>query len=350
MASKASRNEEPAYKKFEQDRETGNLRNLLFFYGREQYLIQWAVAALMKDNVQEAAKDLDFTKFDAKSFSLDALIQACETLPLLSSKRVVLVDDAGLFGSDKRGLSEQEEEQLTQYVATISSTCLLIVTATAVDKRKKLFKAMQAAGSCYEFGLLEEVSLKQFIEKRLMKAGLHAKTEAINEIIERSGYFDKESDYTLYHLENDLVKVIALAEGKELAKQDIVLGISGNEEAYLFDLLDALSRREKDEAYSLLNRLLGSGTNVYQLVAVLCSHLETALLVKEMKEEGIPLGSIKDQLGIHEFRIKKAAAVADRYTIPHLRKGFRQALEIDQTIKSGLMDARLALELLIASI
>jgi DNA polymerase-3 subunit delta len=59
---------------------------------------------------------------------------------------------------------------------------------------------------------------------------------------------------------------------------------------------------------------------------------------------------MKDILGIHEFRIKKAASFAEKYSLQSLRQILQRAYEIDKNIKTGLLESSLALELFIAGI
>jgi DNA polymerase-3 subunit delta len=351
MGTHSQKQEEHAFKKIEKDIRNDRLGNPLFFYGREQYLIRWAISALVEKYVNPSTKDMDFSKPDPKSMTLDTLIQQCETLPFLSTKRVVLIEDFLLFAGEKlKGFPEEGEEGLIEYLKNVPKDCVLIFTASSADKRRKLYKTIQSVGSCYEFDGLDETLLRGLIEKRLRQGGKWARPNIIGEMIQLSGYYDKETDYTLYHLENDISKVIALCDGDEIKREDIKGGITGNGETYVFDLIDAVSLGNKEEAFSLLNNLLTSGVSAHKLLALVCSQFETILMVKEMKEDGLQYDQIKDFLGIHEFRIKRAVSFANHYTLAQLRNALNRAFQVDDSIKSGLMDAKLALEMLIATI
>lgn len=351
MGTHSQKQEEHAFKKIEKDIRNDCLGNPLFFYGREQYLIRWAISTLVEKYVNPSTKDLDLSKLDSKSMTLDTLIQQCETLPFLSTKRVVLIEDFILFAGEKlKGFPEEGEERLIEYLKNVPKDCVLIFTASSADKRRKLYKTIQSVGACYEFGGLDETLLRGLIEKRLRQGGKWAKPGLIGEMMQISGYYDKETDYTLYHFENDISKVIALSDGDEIKIEDIKGGITGNGETYVFDLIDALSQGNKEEAFSLLNHLLTSGVNAHKLLALACAQFEILLIVSEMKEDGFQYEQIKEFLGIHEFRIKRAISFANRYSVVQLRNALSKAYLVDETIKSGLMDAKLALEMLVASI
>ena len=349
--SAKGKNEEHAYKAIEKSIKEDNVKSPLILFGQEAYLIQWAVSSLIDKYISPAVKELDCSKIEGATLSLKTLIEQCETLPMLSEKRVVLVTDFPvLAGNKSRGFSEQDENELSEYLKNTPETCLLIFTGESADKRRKLYKTVATAGACYEFSSLDEKLLKGFIEKRLKQSGKYAKASVINRWIALSGYYDKETDYTLYNFENDIRKVIAYSDSEEIFWEDISETSSGNIETYVFSMIDALSENRKGDAFKLLHNLLLSGENEYKLLALICSQLEVILMTKELSEEGRSFDEMKALIDIHEFRIRRAMPIAGRYSLIQLRKGLSRAFEVDKNIKRGILDARMALELLIASI
>jgi DNA polymerase-3 subunit delta len=351
MAYKSSAAEEHAYKRIDKEIKNGNIKNLLLLYGREEYLIRWAVDALISKYVNEVSRDMDFSRLDGTAVTLDQIRSNCETLPFLSEKRVVLLSDFKLMdGGKTKGFGEDEEKHLADYLKKLPEHCMLIITSEGADKRKKLYKAVSESGGVYEFGELDEKSLKSYIEKRFKESGKTVRPTVIARLIEASGYYDKETDYTLNNLENDIKKAVAYNEEPEIGFKTVESTVSGNIDTNVFAMIDSLGSNHKDEAYQMLHNLLVSGEKEYKLLALLCSHFEIILSVKEMKEEGKSFAEMKEILGIHEFRIKKAAMFTEKYTVASLRKILRKTYEIDKNIKTGLLESSLALELFIAEI
>ena len=351
MAYKNNAPAEHAFKRIDKDIKSNSIRSLLLLFGREGFLIHWAVETIVKKYVNEACRELDFTKLDGTAVTFEEIRNACETMPFLSERRVVLVSDFKLIeGGKTKGFNEEEEGILAGYLKNVPESCLLVFTSEGADKRKKLYKAAEGFGGVYEFGELDEKSLKAYIEKRFKDAGKTARASVVAELIAASGYYDKETDYTLYNLENDIKKAIAYTEQAEIGMEAVENTVSGNMDTNVFAMIDFLGRDRKDEAYQMLHNLLVSGEQVYKLLALLCSHFEIILEVKEMKEEGKTFAEMKDILGIHEFRIKKAASFSEKYTVQSLRRILQKTYEIDRNIKTGLLESSLALELFIAEI
>lgn len=349
MAYQTRTTEEHAYQIIQKEIKEGKLKNALVFYGKEVYLINWALDQIIGAYVSQTTRELDFSVLDSTAVSLTDIINCCETLPMMSERKVVLLRDfLPLTGGRRKGFSEEDEKRLAEYVTDMPDTTLLIFTAETVDKRKKLCKNISQAGRLYDFCTLNEKQLRGFISKRLKAAEKTAKPSAISQFIAHTGYYDKDTDYTLYNLENDIKKALAYSAGPEMTLEELLGTVSGNIDTNVFAMMDAVSRNRKEEAFHMLHNILNSGENFYKLLALLCSQFELMLSVREMREDGLSQPSITKKLGVHEFRVKKAMQFAENYSVAHLRRVLKRIYEIDKNIKTGLLEQSLAMEMLIA--
>lgn len=337
MAQKEKK--EHAYTRISKDMKSNAIAGPLLFYGREKFLIEWAIGLLEKQWVNPAARELDRTTLSWEGITLNDLMDFCETVPMLSQKRLVLLRDIKNPG-----------EELGAYLDQIPETCQLIMIWEDPDKRTKTYKEIAKKSGEYEFAILEEPDLRKYIDKRFRQAGKTLASSRMTQLIQRTGYYDKDSQYTLYNLENDLKKIIAHSAGQEVGEEDIKAGISGNLETNIFEMLDAITGNRKDEAFRLLHNLMVTGENIYYLLAVIIGQFETILEVKELREEGTDPASIHRMTGIHEFRIKKALQQGDRISVRQLKRTLSRLYEVDRNIKNGQMDGTLALELIIAGV
>ncbi len=351
MAVGKSRKEEHSFKTINRDIKTNGLANVMLLHGQEQYLVHWAIDTIVKKYVNESVKDIDFIKLGPEQFSVDAMIEACETLSMFSTFRVVAVEDFSYIGSEKsKSMSEADETALLRYIGNVPDGTMLIFTCEKADKRKKFYKDTEKHGKVYEFDRLPEDDLKNFIIKRLKNSGKVCKAYVLNEIIDLSGYYHKETRYNLYNLENDLRKMIAHSTGEEIIVSDVVAAISGGLETEVFAMTDAAGRGRTDESFRLLFNILGTGESVHKLLALLISQFEIILWVKELKNKESRAEDMAQTLGVHVFRVKKALGFAERYTEKRLKKILTDAYETDIKIKSGLLDPRTAIELLVAEL
>jgi DNA polymerase-3 subunit delta len=59
---------------------------------------------------------------------------------------------------------------------------------------------------------------------------------------------------------------------------------------------------------------------------------------------------IAAEIGVHPYPIKKITPQAKYFTLPQLKRIYHQLSDLDQSIKTGKLDDKLALDLLIASL
>lgn len=346
-----------------------NLPNVLLLCGKEQYLVQWCINEIIKRFVNEATAAIDFTRIDDTKFTLSEIVNACDTVSLLSKKRVVLAENFYYAeGKKKRKTadpaateteaqmsldSDEEMQALCEYIKNVPDTTLLIFTCGIPDMRTKIVKTIGECGRISAMKSLEGAELRRFIMKRFEKAGKGAKTEIIDQIIHLSGYTDKDSEYTLHNLENDINKVIAHSRSENIRTEDVEAAIAGNSENDIFKLLDAITTGRKDEAYRLMfNNLAATGSEggIFGLLALIVKNVENILFVKEMRAEGMNLAACQSALPLHPFVVQKAWGFSDRFTVQQLKGMCRTVYEIDANVKKGLIGDTLALEMFIANV
>lgn len=341
MAYKKKAPEEHAFRRMQADLNNDALKNILLFYGPEDHLIRWSEEKVKERYINPAVEMFDFVKMDGNECAAGDIRSACETMPMMSEKRVVIIEDFDTAG--------EYAEDMVEYFGEFPDFTVLMLISKAPDKRRKLFKTIQKYGAEYEFGRLDMPQLKSFIIKRLRASGKPFDADVPAVIAEASGYYDKDSDYTLDNLINDIAKIISHS-GERIIPEDVDETISGNEERDVFAFADALASERKGEALELLSVLLSYGENEFKLLGLICAQFETMLLVNEMRADGLTTKTMHDMTGIHEFRIKKSLPLAQRYTASRLRHILMKAYEVDRNIKSGLSEPRTALELFTATV
>ena len=354
MAADFYREKEHAFVAIGKDMKAGKIPPLVLLCGREEYLVKWYADALVKKYVSKASEMMDLTVLDGENATLENIRDGLETLSLMSERKVVVLPDfAPASGSELKSIPQADMKELLEYFRHIPDGSMLLITAREPEdnrKRKnKVRTAVEECGKVYDFQPLNDRQLKGFIEKRFKAAGKTCAGSVMELIISESGYGSKSVDYGLYNLENDLRKIIAHSgRSAEIRPGDVRGVVTVNPENNVFAMLDAIGRNRKDEAFRLLHNLLDSGMSVYSLLGSITGQLELILSVKEMKDERRTLTDMQKALGVHQFRVKKAMAVTGLYSTEDLRNALSAAYEVDESVKTGLMDEALALEYFIA--
>lgn len=348
----AKRNEqkEHAYKKFGADLKADDFPSVIFMYGQEQYLVEWAAEALVKRYVNPGAAAFDFVKIDEDA-STDEILQAAEMFPMFSEKKIVWAKNHILLQStNPKGFTAKDIEKLISYAESPNEGSILIFSCEEPDEKSETVKALKKSARVYDFDKLDYAQLAAFVEKRFRSVGIAIKRDMLRYLLDETGYFNKETDYRIFNLENDIKKIIAHSDGVAICREDIAETLNGDMDTFIFNFLDAAANRKKDTAFSMMHSILSSGSDVFSVTAMLVNQFELLLDVKEFREDGLSPAEIVKITKLHEFRVKKAAALTDRFTKQKLKEILSQLYEIDRNIKNGILEPNLALELLVGRI
>lgn len=340
-----------SFKVFSENLRSDKIGKALLFYGTEQYLVKWAVETLVKKYVNPAAASMDYQVLDGESVTCSQIVEASETFSMFSERRVVWVKDFRPLNSDTaRGYTKDEIKKLSEYLAESNDGTILIFSAEEIKTSAAVPTALKKHGQCYDFDKIDRAELTSFARKRFRSAGIEIGASALSLLIEATGYFNKESDYRLFHFANDIQKVIAHCDGNVVTRQDIEAAVCGDMETFVFDMLDGISSGQKDKAYRILYNMPHSGSDVFSVIGAIVSQFEMMLSVKQMREDSLDLKEMHKRLGGSEYRIKKMLPYANKFSVDKLKKVLSSIYEVDRQIKTGLLDGQTALEIFIAGV
>ena len=314
--------QEHPYKLINKIIKSGDIPSVILMYGKERFMIEWAYKTFKKALVNPATESLDYTVFEEKETTYGDIIAACETVPFMSERKIVVVKDLGI--------------DLTEYLPDVPETTLLLIVEEKVDKRKSMYKKVEQLGLAYDFTPLDEATLVTWAHKRVPNIS----KDAILHFASDAGYFDKERDYELFSFDNDLKKAAALFEDKaEITYDDLKSVSSAEDENNAFKLLDAAFSDKKSEAMRMLHQF-NSISDVLRFHGLLCSQLE--IMVEARENPKLP--------GVNPYRLKKAIQASSKLSTARLKAALSACYKLESEIKSGRMDARLSLELFVAKI
>ncbi len=337
-----------SFREFNEDIKAKNLKSVCLLWGRERFLSEWAESEIIKNFSNELSRQFDVIEFDGGEADIYKIVEACETLPLFSDKKLVIVDGfPGLEGKS----AGAGEDLLLDYVKSPSETTILVfICGEKIDKRRTIYKAVAKSGSIYEFVPLNRRELAAWVKKRFKLNKKIIDDRELAFLIDTSGYLEKDSEYSLYHFENDISKVLLHSEEEKISHEDITNTVSGNVNANVFTMIDYIGAGDKKKAFDMLNELFLYGQNEYGMLALLWRQYENVLNVKQLLGEGKSKGEVVALLKSRDFIVGKWMALGRRYSEERLKKILQTIYNGDKLIKSGDMDSRMVLELIVATI
>lgn len=331
------------------------LPRVLVCHGHEEFLVNWAQRYVKGKLIEPAAEALDYSVF---SEELDpyGIIAACETLPMLSKRKLVVVQNTDLFTQQPKDMKAEGVQVLADYLGSVPETTMLLFTAEKVNKTKALYKNAVKAGVVYDFCPLDRQTLAGWIAKQLQALRKNASRDDILAYADRCGYLEKDSGYTLYNVKNDIAKAAAFADGQTVTARDFAACMQGEEDTDAFAILDAAFSGQKGKALTILHNSVDAEQAskqdgvVLRFLGLLCSQLEIMVEARERGgRDGDPY-SIATAMGANPYRIRKAMDASYKKKYSELKASLAAAYDIEKDFKSGQIDAYLALELFIAGL
>jgi DNA polymerase-3 subunit delta len=283
----------------------GQIYPVYLFHGAEGLLMEEALKKLKESVLTPGFEDLNYHLFTGSSIRPPDIIQACQTLPFLSSKRLVVVRDIeSMAGS----------EGLIAYLDHPSSSTCLVLVAGKADPKKRLFSVLVTKGKEVIFFPLNDSQTRVWIKEISRSMGIALTVEAIAYLQERLGN-------DLYQLRNELEKLSLITEEPGPRDVEAIQAIlTGERDHTVFEWLNALRECDSEKAIRLLNTLLDSGEYPLSLLGLVLSHLRK---IARSGEERMPI---------------KGMGRVD------LAKAFSLCLEADSQLKGSRLSPQLILE------
>ncbi len=333
----------------------------MFFllHGDNEFEISERVADFKQKIGDDSMRDLNITVLDGRKTTLSEVQHAADSIPFLADKRLVIVeglltrlasrkpkdstDEAAPSGAAKDFLNG-----LVDYVPRLPDTTRLVfVEFQPLNAKHPLIKLAEQQKGKTNIDCPQPAAgeLPRWITDRAKKHGGSIEFAAAQRLAALIGG-------DLRRLDSELNKLITYVNAqRSITEKDVNLLVSDASTSSVFDLVDALGKRDGKRAVHELHHLLDQGENPLGLLAMIVRQYRLLILVKEMQGRNLSPDAMAKELGQHPFAIKKINEQARNYRdIAQLEAIYRRLLEIETEIKTGQTGDVLALDLLVAGV
>jgi DNA polymerase-3 subunit delta len=323
------------------------------FHGEDEFSRSETLADFKKKMGDPGLVELNTTVFDGRKVTLGELQHACDSVPFMADRRLVIVEGLLTHLAPKgktRTLSAWQEEyleKLTQYLKRLPETTRLVfVEDKPISKSHPVRQLAQAdeRGHVKEFEPPKGGKLDRWIKQRVKRKGGEISAAATETLAAFVG-----NDLRL--LDQEIEKLVIYADGaRPISEDDVRLLVSYVQEANIFDMVDALGQRDGQRAARLLHQLLDAGEHPLALLGMIVRQFRIMIQVKELSEQGLSQQDVTARLKLHPFVVKKTTRQAMNFSMEQLETVYRKLLETDVSIKTGEMDDVLALDMLVVGL
>ena len=307
------------------------IRPVYLVLGPEEYHCDQALAILKGRIMTPGAGDFDYSLFAAGNADVAEILEAANIFPMLSKRRLVVVEDVGKF-------READSDALLTGLTSISPRSTVILAAVEIDKRKKFYKTFQKDFCICEFPHLKGVALERWADAFVRKNGYRISAGALKRVINIAGA-------DLRTLASEFEKLMLYA-GEEKNIPDAVIEdlVRASRQQSIFDLTNAVGRHDRVGALRSLGNLLGMGEHPLVVVTMLARHCRQTLIAIEGLQERKNPRDIASDAQIPPFALEQFLAGVRTANPDTVSDMYISLAEIDRQLKSSSLDGRALLE------
>lgn len=336
------------YETLEKDINQGKIKNSYVFCGQDEELIKEAIGKVVNPYIDEGLKDLNFIKFDGVQCTFDEIENACETLPFMAEKKVVIVYRCSFLKEKLDSSNKSFYNNIKEYLKDVPSHTILVLYHVFSDKRDTARKNKNIMG-------LDKITTVVQIDK-LKRDGFYKrvdlmfknKNKNINKVELR--YLCEKLPMNLYIAEKEVGKIVDYTVGREIARKDIDLLIPNKSEDDVFDLVDLISQKKIERALDILNELLFKAEQHMLIIVTIQNQFKRLYDIKIGLLKGKRVSDFVSEFKIPQFVVEKLVLQSKKFTLKQLERILELCIDVEKNLKSSTGDKKSELELFLIKI
>jgi DNA polymerase-3 subunit delta len=331
------------FKLMKSDIKNGEIKSVYIFHGEEKYMLEHYLDQIKTKLVNPDMEQFNYTLFDGKDLKFELLLDAVESLPMFSDRKLVVVRDYDIFRSAESSLKDFEKliEDLPE------TTCLIFVYDVLEYKPKtntKLYKAIIRIGRVVEFPVQNDSELVSWLKRNF---------RALKKDIDPSDamYMLHICGKHMYKLKLEVAKVAAYAKGDKILRSDIDAVCIPVLDAVIYNMTDAVVEQRFSDAIVIMRDLIQMKNDPTPILAALGKQLRRLYYTQKAINNGNPENFVRNELEIrYPFLITKTIGAAKKLSTKWCAEALKLCAEWDYKMKTSGGDREELLELLLLNL
>ena len=296
-------------------------RPVFVLAGEERFLKRLTLERIRQAVLGGATDDLAYSSYEGDAAQLATVRDELETLPFLSSRRLVVVQDADPFVTRYR-------EALERYVNQPSRTGVLVLDVKGWKSNTRLAKILPADATIQCETLATQrlpAWCGQWAKANYQK---NLETSAATLLVELVG-----GDMGV--LDQELAKLSAYVGDKpQITPKDVDLLLAHSRVESAWQMLDAAGEGNSSRALTTLHYLLEQGDEPLAILGAMSWQLRKLAQVARLMRERVPLGQAMATAGLPPFKHRQVEQSL-RHLGPRAFELYDWLLEADLGLKSS---------------
>ena len=319
------------YQRFRKELKSGTLHPIYVFHGEEDYLRENYRKELRKKLVDGPAEDFNYHRFTAEDFSLQAFSDAVNAVPMMSEYTMVELQDINLFSQ-----STADGKILAEILENLPEYCIILLVYAEIEWEpkqlsQKRWAAVQDKVFPVEFVFQTEAALLPWLNQHLKALQKTMSPELCRYLIFQTGS-------SMTAMDSEQEKLACYTEQTEITKEDIDAVVTPVPTAALYNLTDAIMRKNFTAVLQTLQTLLRQDEDPIRLnstIGTQFQQLYTAKLLQERRRSASELCSYFPALRNQAWLANNIYSQAKYFHKNTLKQAIRLCAETDHAMKTS---------------
>ncbi len=316
------------------------------FWGEEEYLKHYYLEELRTFIRAEGMEEFNRTSVDfERDGTLKVLEEAVDALPVMAEHKMVEV-----WGLDITSLKKDGEKRLVDLVKSVTKDTVFVIfcrnaeldLSTKKSRERKIIKDLSSLMTVTEFPRQSEMKLISWTDRIFKNDEIRISDFNISKMI-------KLCDFSMTRLKSESEKLIAYTKrnGLDTVPNEIIdILVKSSAENETYEFTDAVLRRQKKEACTILENLKGQNIEPIVLASVLSKAFGTLAVVKSARGK-MNDNEIAGITGVFPWQVKNYVTASSCWEEKDLRLAIDLTFQCDIDLKSTGVDGYVLIERLV---
>jgi len=327
----------PTIQEIEKQLKQKRILPVYYLFGEDSYSIETTHKEIEKFLDPFISSDFDKETYYGENQTFANIIGLALTFPFGSEKKLITL---------KQSEKVKDKKELINYLKSPSdfSVIVFLHEGSISNPESEPYKTLATEGYLFEAKELKGNSLIEWLISTADKYGKTISYDNAQLLMDISGE-NRNS------LEAQLEKIILyIGESKEITIESI-RGLSTSLKQYtIFDLQNAIAKKNKNNALKVAYNLLKNGTEPIQIIAMLNKYFTGLARLTELTATNTNEYQIARILGTHPYYLQGYHNARKLYSNKQLAEVFSALLKADISLKTTSIDDYTLITLLIAEI